>query len=76
MVPKAAPPPPTADPHAVAFGKLFIANPDLPVRFREQAPLNEPIPATFYAHDREGYLDYPSLAPSAAREPAAALTGA
>ncbi len=46
---------------AVAFGKLFIANPDLPVRFAKDAPLNEPNPETFYSHGPEGYVDYPSL---------------
>jgi len=47
---------------AVAFGKLFIANPDLPKRFKLGAPLNEPIVETFYTHGPEGYVDYPSLA--------------
>jgi 2,4-dienoyl-CoA reductase-like NADH-dependent reductase (Old Yellow Enzyme family) len=46
---------------AVAFGQLFIANPDLPERFRRRAPLNEPKPATFYAKGPEGYTDYPAL---------------
>jgi len=46
---------------AVAFGVLFIANPDLPRRFREQAALNEPNPKTFYASGPEGYTDYPAL---------------
>lgn len=46
---------------AVAFGKLFIANPDLPRRFKEGAPLNEPNPQTFYGSDNVGYTDYPSL---------------
>jgi len=46
---------------AVAFGKLFIANPDLPTRFAKGAPLNEPIADTFYTHGPEGYVDYPSL---------------
>ena len=46
---------------AIAFGKLFIANPDLPSRFAKQAPLNEPNPATFYGHGPEGYIDQPSL---------------
>ncbi len=46
---------------AVAYGKLFIANPDLPARFAAGAPLNTPVPATFYAHGPEGYVDYPSL---------------
>jgi N-ethylmaleimide reductase len=40
---------------------LFIANPDLPERFRRRAPLNEPKPATFYAKGPEGYTDYPAL---------------
>jgi 2,4-dienoyl-CoA reductase-like NADH-dependent reductase (Old Yellow Enzyme family) len=35
---------------AVAFGQLFIANPDLPKRFAANAPLNQPDPSTFYAH--------------------------
>ena len=46
---------------AVAFGKLFIANPDLPRRFALNAPLNAPIPDTFYASGPEGYTDYPAL---------------
>jgi len=47
---------------AVAWGKLFIANPDLPRRFAEGAPLNEPNPATFYGEGgANGYLDYPTL---------------
>ncbi|RZU41417.1 alkene reductase [Edaphobacter modestus] len=47
---------------AVAFGKLFIANPDLPARFASEAPLNRPEPNTFYASGPHGYTDYPSLA--------------
>ncbi len=46
---------------AVAFGKLFIANPDLPKRFALHAPLNIPEPATFYGSGPHGYTDYPSL---------------
>jgi 2,4-dienoyl-CoA reductase-like NADH-dependent reductase (Old Yellow Enzyme family) len=46
---------------AVAFGVLFIANPDLPHRLATGAPLNEPDPATFYASGPEGYTDYPAL---------------
>ncbi len=46
---------------AVAFGKLFIANPDLPERFREDAPLNPARPELFYASGPEGYTDYPAL---------------
>ncbi|HWV63301.1 MAG TPA: alkene reductase [Oxalicibacterium sp.] len=47
---------------AVAFGKLFIANPDLPRRLKLDALLNEPRPDTFYAPSAEGYTDYPALA--------------
>ena len=44
---------------AAAFGQLFIANPDLPLRFAKDAPLNLPDPDTFYAHGPVGYTDYP-----------------
>lgn len=44
---------------AVAFGKLFIANPDLVRRFRENLPLNAPNPTTFYASGAKGCTDYP-----------------
>ena len=47
---------------AVAFGKLFIANPDLPRRLKLDAPLNEPRSETFYAPTADGYTDYPALA--------------
>jgi 2,4-dienoyl-CoA reductase-like NADH-dependent reductase (Old Yellow Enzyme family) len=50
---------------AIAFGKLFIANPDLPRRFALNAPLNEWNTATFYAEGQEGYTDYPALAEAA-----------
>ncbi len=43
----------------VSFGKLFLANPDLPKRFELNAPLNTPDPKTFYAPDEKGYTDYP-----------------
>jgi len=46
----------------VAFGKLFIANPDLVRRLRENAALNEPDPTTFYGGGDKGYIDYPALA--------------
>jgi len=45
----------------VAFGVPFIANPDLPERYRRDAPLNTPDPATFYGGGEEGYIDYPAL---------------
>ncbi len=47
---------------AVAFGQLFIANPDLPYRFKLDAPLNAPRPETFYHPTADGYTDYPKLA--------------
>jgi 2,4-dienoyl-CoA reductase-like NADH-dependent reductase (Old Yellow Enzyme family) len=46
---------------AVAWGKLFIANPDLVERFARNTALNEPNPATFYAPGALGYTDYPAL---------------
>jgi N-ethylmaleimide reductase len=45
----------------VSFGKLFLANPDLPKRFELDAVLNTPDPKTFYAPDEKGYTDYPFL---------------
>jgi 2,4-dienoyl-CoA reductase-like NADH-dependent reductase (Old Yellow Enzyme family) len=48
---------------AVAFGKLFIANPDLPRRFALRAPLKAPDPSTFYGSGSRGYTDYPALDP-------------
>ncbi|MDX1493982.1 MAG: hypothetical protein R3253_07995, partial [Longimicrobiales bacterium] len=45
----------------VAFGRPFLANPDLLERFREGAELNEPDPETFYSPGAEGYTDYPTL---------------
>ena len=50
---------------AVAFGKLFIANPDLPHRLALNAPLNAWNSATFYSQGPEGYVDYPTLAEAA-----------
>lgn len=45
---------------AVAFGRLFIANPDLPERVRKHAHLNEPDAETFYSGGTHGYTDYPA----------------
>ena len=56
----------SGDADLVAYGKLFIANPDLPRRFETNAPLNEPDPSSFYGGDEHGYIDYPSLAEKAA----------
>ena len=47
---------------AVAFGVPFLANPDLPARIREHAPLNSADPSTFYSPGAQGYTDYPSMA--------------
>ena len=43
---------------AVAFGRLFIANPDLPARFTSNASLNAPDPSTFFTSGPHGYTDY------------------
>jgi N-ethylmaleimide reductase len=45
----------------IAFGKLFLANPDLVERLKAGAPLNEPDKATFYGGGAKGYTDYPAL---------------
>ena len=45
----------------VAFGKPFIANPDLVRRLEDNAPLNTPDQATFYGGGAKGYTDYPVL---------------
>lgn len=54
------------DADLVSFGKLFIANPDLPQRFAIDAELNAPNPQTFYGMGdnnlEQGYTDYPALA--------------
>lgn len=49
------------DADLVAYGRLFIANPDLPKRFQLEAPLNTPDRSTFYGGTEKGYLDYPTL---------------
>ena len=50
---------------AIAFGKLFIANPDLPRRLAMNARLNKWNSATFYSEGEAGYTDYPELARAA-----------
>jgi N-ethylmaleimide reductase len=45
----------------LAFGQLYIANPDLVERFAQSASLNEPDQSTFYGGDEKGYTDYPTL---------------
>ena len=49
----------TAD--LIAYGKLFLANPDLPKRFYNNTELNQPDPATFFGGNDLGYTDYPFL---------------
>jgi N-ethylmaleimide reductase len=49
------------DTDLVAFARLFLANPDLPVRFARNAPLNAPDEVTFYGGTAKGYTDYPAL---------------
>lgn len=51
---------------AIIYGRPFIANPDLPERFRLGTPLNSQDQATFYTPGEKGYTDYPSLAAAAA----------
>ncbi|WP_433332600.1 alkene reductase [Spirillospora sp. CA-294931] len=46
---------------AVAFGELWLANPDLPARVKAGGPFNGADPATFYGGDHRGYTDYPAL---------------
>jgi N-ethylmaleimide reductase len=46
----------------IAFGRKFIANPDLPERFRVGGPFNADDPTTYYGGGEKGYTDYPSLA--------------
>lgn len=46
---------------AIAFGRKYIANPDLVERLRQGAPLNQDDPKTWYSKGREGYTDYPAL---------------
>jgi N-ethylmaleimide reductase len=49
------------DADAIVYGKSFLANPDLPERFKRDAPLNEPDQSTFYTPGERGYIDYPTL---------------
>ncbi|MEV5970643.1 alkene reductase [Streptomyces sp. NPDC051921] len=49
----------TAD--ILAYGALFLANPDLPARLKAEGPYNTPDPASFFGGDHRGYTDYPSL---------------
>ena len=53
----------SGDADLVAYGRLFIANPDLPERFKLEAELNSYDRSTFYTQGAEGYIDYPTLSP-------------
>jgi N-ethylmaleimide reductase len=57
----------------IAFGRKFIANPDLPERLREGAPLNVDDPTTYYGGGEKGYTDYPSLAQDRGEQPKACV---
>jgi len=53
---------------AVTIGRHFLANPDLPRRWAEGAPLNDIRPALLYTGGADGYTDYPVLPPSDAHQ--------
>jgi 2,4-dienoyl-CoA reductase-like NADH-dependent reductase (Old Yellow Enzyme family) len=61
----------SGDADAIAFGRPFLANPDLPVRFARRAALNAPSTNTFYSPGPAGYTDYPALAQATAAARAA-----
>lgn len=49
------------DADLISYGSLFLANPDLPERFKKNAPLNSPDINTYYAGEEKGYTDYPTM---------------
>jgi N-ethylmaleimide reductase len=53
----------------IAFGRKFLANPDLPQRFRSRASLNADDPSTYYGGGAKGYTDYSTLARERGEEP-------
>jgi N-ethylmaleimide reductase len=53
----------------IAFGRKFLANPDLPERFRQNAKLNTDDPSTYYGGGAKGYTDYPTLGQEIGVEP-------
>jgi N-ethylmaleimide reductase len=57
----------------IAFGRKFLANPDLPERLRIGAPLNKDDPTTYYGGGEKGYTDYPSLAQDRGEQPKACV---
>ncbi|WP_459909572.1 oxidoreductase [Caballeronia sp. HLA56] len=54
----------TGDADLVAFGRLFVSNPDLPERLRVGAPLNQRDRSTFYGGNARGYTDYSFHSPA------------
>jgi N-ethylmaleimide reductase len=57
----------------IGFGRKFLANPDLPERFRRGAPLNADDRSTYYGGGAKGYIDYPSLAQERGERPKACV---
>lgn len=57
----------------IAFGRKFIANPDLSERFHAGKPLNKDDPKTYYGGGAKGYTDYPSLAQERGEQPKACV---
>jgi N-ethylmaleimide reductase len=53
----------------IAFGRKFLANPDLPQRFRAREPLNADDPSIYYGGGAKGYTDYPLLAQKHGEQP-------
>jgi N-ethylmaleimide reductase len=53
----------------IAFGRRFLANPDLPERFRRRAPLNPDDRSTYYGGGAKGYTDYPTLQQERGEQP-------
>ena len=58
----------SGDADLVAYGRLFIANPDLPERFKLEASLNSYHRPTFYTQGEQGYIDYPTLSETQQRQ--------
>jgi N-ethylmaleimide reductase len=59
----------------IAFGRKFLANPDLPERLKSRAPLNADDPTTYYGGGAKGYTDYPTLAQDRGEQPKACIDG-
>jgi N-ethylmaleimide reductase len=57
----------------IAYGRKFLANPDLPERLRLGAALNADDPSTYYGGGEKGYTDYPSLAQDRGEQPKACV---